>query len=354
MLKIIQKRNIFLTISGILVGLSLFGFIFYGLNLGIDFTGGSLLEVEFKTERPDNSEIKDVLAGFDLGTVSVQATGENGVILRFKDIDENTHQAILQKLDVAAATRGSARIENGFTRMEEEVVDGREGEDGEPADASGSASVATSAKEAEAMAGEGGDPAAEESAIDERRFESVGPAIGKELKARTLKAILFALIAIVIYVAWVFRHVSRSISSWKYGICAIIALFHDIAIVVGVFVVLGIVRGIEVNTPFVAALLTILGYSVNDTIVIFDRIRENLPKRSEGFEDIVNISINESLTRSINTSLTTFVALFAIYLFGGATIQNFILALLIGVIAGTYSSIFVASAVLVIWQSRNK
>ncbi|MFH0856879.1 MAG: protein translocase subunit SecF [bacterium] len=307
MLNIIQKRKLYLTISGILVALSVIGFFTYGLNYGIDFTGGSLMEMEFKTERPDNNVIKDALSGFSLDSLTVQPVGEKGVILRCKDIDDAKHMAVLQKLDSLASGASSA-----------------------------SSTVETLGN------------------VQEKRFDSIGPSIGKELKTKTLWAVILAIIFIALYVAWAFRKVSKRISSWKYGVCAVIALFHDVMIVVGVFVLLGKFYGMGVDVSFIAALLTILGYSVNDTIVIFDRIRENLPKRTESFEEIVNISINEALTRSIHASGTTFVSLIPVYLFGGEAIKCFSLALLIGLILGTYSSIFIASPILVEWQLRGK
>ena len=169
------------------------------------------------------------------------------------------------------------------------------------------------------------------------------------MKQKSVNAIFFVLLAIVLYISWAFRKVSRPVESWKYGLGAVIALAHDVLITAGVFSVLGHFYGIEVGIPFIAALLTILGFSVHDTIVVFDRTRENLLKSSknEQFAEIVNKSLNETLVRSINTSMTVIITLLAIYLFGGASIKYFALALLVGVTFGTYSSIFVASALLV-------
>lgn len=305
MIKIIQKRKIYLAISGTLVALSVIGFFIYGLNYGMDFTGGSLMEVEFKTERPSNNVIKDVLAGLSLNSLIVQPIGNKGVILRTEVIDDTKHQAVLEKLN--------------------------------------SLSIGTSATSTAETLGN----------VIEKRFDSIGSSIGQELKTKTIWAVLIAIIFIALYVAWAFRRATRKVSSWKYGICAVIALFHDVMIVVGVFVFLGKFYGAAVDVTFIAALLTILGYSVEDTIVIFDRIRENLPKRVESFEEIVNISINEAFTRSIHASGTTFVSLLPVYFFGGESIKCFSLALLIGLILGTYSSIFIASPILVEWQLRS-
>jgi preprotein translocase subunit SecF len=185
----------------------------------------------------------------------------------------------------------------------------------------------------------------------------ISSAISKELKSRAVQATVIAIIGIMIYIMWAFRKVSYPVESWKYGLGAVIALAHDIIITLGVFAWLGHYYGVEVNIPFIAALLTILGYSVNDTIVIFDRIRENLNRAEakKNFEDTVNRSINESMSRSLNTSLTVVVVLLAIIFFGGNSIKYFAVALLVGIVAGTYSSIFVASAILVeAWKRKLK
>ncbi|MFH1662007.1 MAG: protein translocase subunit SecF [Candidatus Falkowbacteria bacterium] len=286
MYKIIQKRKIWLTISGFLVGLSIISLAVFGLNFGIDFTGGSLLEVRYENNRPDINLVKEKVADIDLESLVVQPVDENGMILRFKDISEEKHQEILTKLE---------------------------------------------------------NP-------EELRFDSVGPSIGQELKRKSIYAILAVLIAIVVYIAWAFRKVSKPVQSWKFGVAAIIALFHDVIITMGVFAVLGEFMSIEINTPFVAAILTVLGYSVNDTIVVFDRIRENLPKSEEDFEGTINTSVNQTIVRSINTSLTTLLVLLSIFFFGGVTIRDFVLALSTGVFIGTYSSIFLASPILVVWE----
>jgi len=309
MISIIKQRNIWFTISGIMVVCSLAVFIFIGLNLGIDFNGGSLLEIEFSIPRPSNQQINEVLTPLEIGEVVAQPIGDNGMILRFKDVDENTHQQILKTL------------KEKF-KPEDKVVNTEQGE-----------------------------LKLQVQVLEEKRFDSIGPTIGQELKEKTVWAILIVLVAIIIYVAWAFRKVSKPIASWKYGIIAVIALFHDIIITIGIFVLLGKFYNIEVNATFVAALLTILGYSVNDTIVVFDRTRENLTRHlGEDFEEIVQTSVNEVITRSINTSFTTLIVLFTILLFGGQSIRDFILALIIGVAIGTYSSIFLASPLLVAWE----
>lgn len=288
-MKIIQNRNIFLIISGLLMIGSILGLFFWGLKWNIDLTGGTLMELEFINRRPENQAIQEKLNVLELGQIVLQPAGDRDLIIRLKDIDETVHQRILDQL-------------------------GRE----------------------EAI---------------EKSYESVGPAIGAELKRKSVWAIILSLIAIILYVAWAFSKVSKPVSSWQYGWAAIIALFHDILITCGLFAVLGRYQGIEVGLPFIAALLTILGYSVNDTIVIFDRIRDNLLRtRWTNFEEVVNLSINQSVVRCLNTSVTTLLTLLAIFFLAGESIKFFALALIAGVILGTYSSIFIASALIVIWQ----
>lgn len=297
-MKIIQHRKIFYTFSGILILASVAALSLWRLNFGIDFTGGTLMEVRFFNERPSNDEVRNRLSSIDLGNLILQPTENNGLILRFKEVGEATHLEIMQALA---------------------------GQDMPPAEV-----------------------------LEEQRFDSIGPAIGQELKRKAYWAIGLALVSILIYIAWAFRKVSKPVASWKYGLSAILALAHDILIVLGIFAVLGRFYRIEIDLPFIAALLTILGYSVNDTIVVFDRIRENLKHSSwDDFEQTLNTSVNQTLTRSINTSLTTLFVLGAIFLFGGVTIKYFILALIIGIVSGTYSSIFLATPFL-LWWIRKK
>jgi len=298
MLNIISKSKIWFFISGILCLVSIVVLFAWGLNLGIDFTGGALLEVEFKAERPASQAIRDQLTNLGITQIQIQPTGERGMILRLPPTDEKTHQEIIQNLRKLVAEEGQ-----------------------KPTDL-----------------------------IKEKRFESIGPTIGQELRQKTFYVIGAVVFLIILYIAWAFRKVSKPVASWKFGLTAIIALFHDILIVTGIFVILGKFFGVEVNTPFVAALLTILGYSVNDTIVVFDRLRENLSKEYANFDDLLNRSVNETVRRSINTSLTTLLVLLAIFFFGGATIRYFALALALGVVVGTYSSIFIATPLLRVWE----
>lgn len=290
----LKYSKIYFIFSGILILGSVICLFSFGLKLGIDFTGGSILEVEYKTERPSNQEIREKLTNFHLGEIYIQPTGEKGVILRMKDIDEDTHQQILQKLK----------------------------ELGE---------------------------------IEERRFESIGPVIGRELKEKTKIIIILALLAIVLYIAFAFRKISQPLASWQYGIASLLALFHDVLIPLGIFSVLGNFYEVQITIPVVVALLTVLGYSINNTVVIFDRVRENLIKRvGATYEETVNRSLNQVLTRTINTSLTTLLVLMAIFFFGGETLKYFALALILGIVAGTYSSLFLVSPLLVVWLKWRK
>ena len=290
-MQIVKYRKIYISISAILLIGSALTLGIWGLRLGIDFTGGSLMEIEFLSERLDNQVLQEKLNDLDLGQISFQPTGEKGLIVRLKDIDEKTHQQILENIGL--------------------------------------------------------------NTIEEKRFESIGPLIGAELKRKAIWAIGLALIAIILYIAWSFRKISRPFASWQYGLMAIIALFHDVFITIGLFAFLSHFIEIEIGLPFVAALLTILGYSVNNSIVIFDRVRENLLKTDwKEFSQTINQSINQSISRCFNTALTTLFVLLAIFLLGGETIKYFSLALVIGIIVGTYSSIFITSSLIVGWYER--
>ena len=192
-----------------------------------------------------------------------------------------------------------------------------------------------------------------QASITEKRFDAIGPTIGRELRQKSFIAIVTTLVLIVIYITWAFRKVSRPVSSWKYGVAAVIALAHDVTIPSGIFAALGYFKGVEVDALFITGLLTILGFSVHDTIVVFDRVRENLKKvggMNISFGQIVNKSINETITRSINTSLTVILVLVAVIFLGGGTIFYFALLLILGIFFGTYSSIFIASPILLLWN----
>ncbi len=297
MINIIGYKKLWLIIAGTLVAASIAALAIWGLRFGIDFTGGSLLEVRFKDDRLVVTDIAGELVSLGVEGANVQPVGDNGMLFRFKSIDEAKHQEIL-------------------SRLKEKFGD-----------------------------------------VEEMRFESIGPTIGKELRTKAIYSIIIVLICIILYIAWAFRKVSKPVASWKYGIVAIIVLLHDVGVPIGLFALLGRFMGVEVNSAFVAAILTILGYSVNDTIVVFDRIRENLIKSGgdyEHFERIVNESVNQTFARSINTTLTTLLALIAVFFWGGESVKYFALALIVGIGLGAYSSIFIASPLLVVLEKLSR
>ncbi len=288
MINIIGKRKYFYTFSITITMVSLIMLLMWGLRLGKDFTGGTRMNVEFSKEF-NSQEIQESLKNLSLQELAIQKTENNTVAISFGSSDEDL---------------------NNKVRNELKTLD---------------------------------------SDYKELRTEFTGSSISDQIKKNALMAVILANLGIGIFIAWAFRKVSRPVPSWQYGIGAVIALVHDVLITVGVFAFLGKFHGVEVGIPFIAALLTILGFSVHDTIVVYDRIRENLLKSSskEKFEDVVNKSLNETLARSINTSLTVLLVLAAIVLFGGESIRYFSIALLVGIFFGTYSSIFVASSLLV-------
>ncbi|HLN18756.1 MAG TPA: protein translocase subunit SecF [Patescibacteria group bacterium] len=289
MFNIISKTKYAYIFSGTLTLLSLIFLIVWGLKFDIDFTGGTRMQVQFADKIPSSQELTSDLKDLNLKSLIVQPSAGNQALIRYASEDDKTNQEVLSKINEKY---------KGATQL---------------------------------------------------RVDYINASVSKELKSKSLWAIFYAVVGIMGYIAWAFRKVSRPVESWKYGAGAVIALIHDILITVGVFSVLGHFYEVEVGVPFIAALLTILGFSVHDTIVVYDRTRENLLKSSgkEKFPDIVNRSLNETLHRSINTSLTVIITLLAIYIFGGESIKYFSLALLVGVTFGTYSSIFIASALLV-------
>ncbi|MBZ1348435.1 MAG: protein translocase subunit SecF [Candidatus Nealsonbacteria bacterium] len=285
----LKYRKIYFIFSGILILASLVCLVVFGLRPGIDFVGGSLLEVEFENRRPSSEEIRTELKNFNLGDIIIQPTGEKGLIIRMKETDTETRELIVRQLRTKAA----------LTVM---------------------------------------------------RNDLIGPVIGRELRERAKIIVALVVLAIAVYIALAFRRVSKPIASWQYSIVSLMALFHDVLIVLGVFSILGFFYYVEITIPIVTALLVVLGYSINNTVVVFDRIRENLVKRiGTTYQETVNKSLNQTFFRSINTSLTTLFVLIAIFFFGGVTLKYFALALIVGITAGTYSSFFLAGPILVSW-----
>jgi len=289
---IIGKKYLYFIISLVIIIPGIISLLLFGLKLSIDFTGGSRITLSYPN-KVSNQEIKDVKETLNLEKIktSTVETSNKLVIIRTEPLSQKQH----------------GQLVNGFSKRSKD--------------------------------------------IKWEQFETIGPTIGKETTENAIKAVILASILIVLYIAWSFRKVPKPASSFRFGVCAIIALIHDILVVVGVFSLLGHFFGVEVDSLFVTALLTVIGFSVHDTIVVFDRIRENL-RRLNGisFSKIVNESILQTMSRSLNTSLTVVLVLVALLLFGGESIRWFVVVLLIGIISGTYSSIFNASPLLVVWH----
>lgn len=291
-MQIVKYRKIFYAISIILIAASILAISIWGLKPSIDFTGGSLLQISFNGEKPDGNEVSKVLSDLGFKDSSVR-TSADGFIIRMKEISQEQKEAVLNNLSF-----------NG------------------------------------------------KYAPTEKTFNTIGPTLGSEAVHKSWISVALVLLAIVLFITFAFRKVSRPVSSWIYGIVTVLALLHDVIIPTGFLAVFGHFYGFEVDTLFVTALLVILGFSVHDTIVVFDRIRENLRKNEDfklnkDFETIVGESINETFVRSINTSLTTLLAVLMLYIFGPETVRHFSLVLLIGIFIGTYSSIFIGSTLLV-------
>jgi preprotein translocase subunit SecF len=361
MFNIIKNRKIPFTISGTLFILSVIILLVFGFKPGIDFTGGSLLEIKFSEKVPESSEIENSLKDLDLGSVQIQKSEEDKLILRMKFLSEEDHQLVLNTIREDFGGLEQIVAEEIIKEMEDanETPEKEEVKDVNVEDiASGELKfeLPTSETNNESVGEYKNTEEENAPSVIEERFETIGPAVSANLRERSMYAAIAVIIAIILFIGYAFRKVSKPVQSWKYGITAIIALVHDVAIVMAIFSLLGRFAGVEVGIPFVVALLTIMGYSVNDTIVVFDRVRENLIKRgnSDEFDVIVNTGVNQSITRSINTSLTTLLVLFALFIFGGDSIHYFSLALILGVLAGTYSSIFLASPLLVVWSKIKK
>jgi len=265
----------------------------FGLKMGVDFTGGSLLSVSFSDKLPAIGDVKEALVNIGMKDASVRSAGTDAYIIRTKEISQTEKGEVLQALS----------------------MDGQY-------------------------------------SPQEKEFNTVGPVLGSEAINKSWISIVLVILAIVIFVTFVFRTVSRPVSSWVYGIVTILSLVHDVIVPTGAFALFGYFYGFEVDTLFVTAILVVLGFSVHDTIVVFDRIRENLKKEtdnnlSKNFENIVGKSVSETIVRSINTSLTTLLAIAILYIFGPEATKHFSETLLIGITAGVYSSIFIASPLLV-------
>lgn len=293
-MNIVKNRKLYFIFSAILIIPGIISLILFGLKLSIEFTGGSSLEI-VSEKRIERGSVEKIFNNQKIKIERITSLDPNSIIVRSEIIDQKQKNKII--LDLKKT----------------------------------------------------------DTSIKESKFETVGPSIGQETQINAIKAVLLASFVISIYVALAFRKVSKPISSWKYGACIIITLLHDVLIVIGAFSIFGVIFGVEIDSLFITALLTVMGFSVHDTIVVFDRIRENLTKNYKiPFETIVNNSLLETINRSLNTSITVILMLFALLLFGGESIRWFILALFIGMVVGTYSSIFNASQLLVEWYEYDK
>lgn len=293
MLNIIGKRNWYFAISLLLIVPGIISLFLYGLKLSIDFTGGSRLVLQYP-QVVNEKKVEDIKGVFEenkIEVVTIQRS-DKSVIVRTKPLDDKQDAKLLK--DLKAKT---------------------------------------------------GD-------VKQEQYETIGPVVGKETTLNALSAVGISSLLIVLYIAWSFRGVRKPVSSWRFGVCAIIALLHDALLLIGLFSLLGHFAGVEIDSLFITALLTVIGFSVHDTIVVFDRLRENLRRNVEAsFEQVANDSILQTLVRSLNTSFTALLVLFTLLIFGGETIRWFVVAMIIGIASGTYSSIFNAAPLLVVWQN---
>ncbi len=293
---IVGKKYLYFLFSLIIIIPGLVSLFLFGLNLSIDFTGGTRITVSLPKQATEDSanKVKNILEKEKLKVSNIE-TSNNLIFVRTELMDQKQDSRFLT--DLKTQLKGAKQ----------------------------------------------------------EQFETIGPTIGAETTVNAIWAVIIASLFIIIYITWSFRKIPKPASSLRFGICAIVALIHDIFVVVGIFAILGHFFNVEIDSLFVTALLTVIGFSVHDTIVVFDRIRENL-KRVSGlsFAQVVNESILQTLDRSLNTSLTVVLVLFALLLFGGESIRWFVVALLVGVVSGTYSSIFNASPLLVLWQELSE
>lgn len=325
----IAKRKTWFTFSGIMIGVSILALIVFGTNFGLDFTGGSLMELKFEDQTMTSDRLSSTLQELEGKTFSELSpqtvqVGENDS----KNVsNENTAKTENQTIALGAPLIiptdqqsfivRTRYLDNETHEVIKKILNEKLGN------------------------------------FEEPRFTTVGPTIGKTLKIRALYALILAFIMIVLYIAFAFRRIPKRINPWRFGVCALLALIHDVIITIGAYLIVGKFLNVEIDALFITALLTIIGFSVHDTIVVFDRIRENLKfqTRNETFEDITNKALNQTVARSINTSLSTLITILAIFIFGAPTIRFFAFALLVGITVGTYSSIFVASPLLVAWRN---
>lgn len=294
---VIKHRTLFLGIAGLFVAASVAALVIFGLKVGIDFKGGSLTEVVYPNGAPEVTAIQEKIEALQFGGAIVQPIGENEMQVKTRALSEAERQQMLTALS----------------------FDGKQ-------------------------------------TVEEKSFTSIGPSVGKELRTKSIVSLIIVILAMILFIAYAFRKVAKPVSSWKYGLITITALVHDVIVTAGVFTVISHFTGAEADTLFVVALLTVLGLSVNDTIVVFDRIRENLQNKiSHDFKTVVGESVSQTMLRSLNTSLSVIIVLFALFFVGPESTKIFALTLACGMFFGTYSSIFIASPLLTVvedWQKK--
>lgn len=300
---IVKHRGIFFAITGAIVAVAILSLALFGLHPGIDFTGGTLAQVTYNAGRPAAPMLASTLDAAGFTGYSLREAGQNDYILRAGNMTTAERATLPQTLSVG----GKYPV----------VVD---------------------------------------------QLTEVGPTIGTELRNKSLVALGLVLLCILLFIAFAFRKVSKPISSWVYGLIALVTLVHDVIVPVGFFAALGHFAGAQLDALFVTAILTVLGFSIHDTIVVFDRVRENLrvnqeKGRREDFEEVAGRSLNQTFVRSVNTSLTVLITLLVLFFIGPAATRDFALTLLVGIIAGTYSSVFLATPLLVEvekWRGKRK
>lgn len=291
-MNIIGKIKIWFLISFITFAAGLVALFVYKLNIGIDFTGGSLLEISLPL-LVNKDKIESIYQDEKINFTTISTAGQ-GIIIRSKEINENKKNEVINTLN--------SKIGNGGK-------------------------------------------------VEEKRFETIGPTVSSDLIRKAIISVILASLGIIFYISFAFRKMTDRGLSWRFGVSAVIALVHDLFIAAGLFALFGHIFGWEIDSLFITALLTVMGFSVHDTIVVFDRLRENLRKYAgDSFTDIANASLVQTLSRSINTSFTILITLAALLFLGGESIKPFVFTLFVGILVGTYSSIFIATPTVVIWQ----
>ncbi len=351
MIDIVGKRKYFYAISLILLFTGMYTLWRYDMRFSIDFQGGSLLELQTE-KNASSSEIADLVKGLGYADPIVQISNDTNVLIRTKSLYPDLKLDNVTPIATGSPTAKSTTPTPSTPTTAANLLTQSPSPEPTMLPPKVLVNVALTDEEQQTIIKKVSEKFGATTKI---RFESIGPIIGKEITRQTILAVLLASLFIVLYVAYAFRKVPKPASSWRFGICAIIALLHDILFILGMAALLGHFIGLEIDSLFVVALLNVMSFSVHDTIVSFDRVRENLIKMpGSSFEEIVNHSIVQTMVRSLNINLAILFTLFALYLFGAESIKNFLLILILGIATGTYSSIFTASPLLVTWNNMTK